>query len=134
MFKLGQFLEVGKDFDTNKYRSADRTYDYTISGHIIYNIGTVVPVINRRGECIAVAKILEFTVSEFNTTVRFTFNSKIKQETRAAFTRYYQSIANIEADDGDDPYSDNYAPLPGVVSATNTTKKSLDDAISSWGR
>lgn len=124
--KISNFILIDNDSSTTFY--ASRKYQYTNTGSIIYPIGSIVPVIRKGKNCVGLAKVVSFMVTEDTTTVAFTMLGKISDQTKEAYYALYSQDASFGTRDADDIYESTDQFIPGAMGlgkgATRKSKKS----------
>lgn len=120
-FKLAQFLVIDPDFNCKKGQ-------YTISGLVIFPVGSAIPIIKKGRGCIGIADIKSFKVTEGTTTVTFKYQETTKDSASAYYDLFLINTNSSESASGD--FYDNTDQLiPGAMglkpskSSSNDTNK-----------
>lgn len=128
--KISNFIFIDTDSNTNFY--AGKKYQYTNTGTLLYPIGSIIPVIRKGKNCIGLAKVLSFMVTEDTTTVQFQMLGKINEASKEAYYALYLQSASFSTQDADDIYENTDQFIPGAMglgkgNARKSKKKSFFD-------
>jgi hypothetical protein len=128
--KFNQFIVCEKR-DYSRF-SARGKNDFTEPGVILYEIGSLVPVIIKGEGCLANAKISAITIRSTGTTVTFELTEIAKGTADAAYNLYRNGLnSNLNSGNSADIYEDaKDSVIPGVFSGKS--KFDEDDDIAKF--
>lgn len=95
----------------------ESTYYYALSGEVVYQIGSVLPVITKGKECIGLGKVTKVESNGNVTKVFFTFYETTRENKKAYYSLYTSNAGNVSEPEH---YEEYY--VPGVFS--NSESKS----------
>ena len=107
-FKVGQFIAMDKgEYNAIIVGGSLRDgYQFTETGMVIIDIGTLVPCIVKGHNCIGYAKINSLYITAESTTISFTIITMSKQDAEAHFNMYRQ-VMSTTIRSSDDRYEDS---------------------------
>lgn len=109
--RFESFIAVDRA-DSGHMREGGR-YAYTVTGNVIFQIGAVVPLIERGNGCFGVAKVEGFSIKGSTTEVKFQALGEISQEAKKAYYTLYQLNSGVRTED--DAYDSSDQFIPGAM-------------------
>lgn len=121
IMKLTNFITIDGDANMNFF--ANRKYHYTNTGSLIYPIGQIIPVIRKGKDCVGLAKVVSFMVTEDTTTVEFLMLGKINDASKEAYFALYSQGASFGTAGADDMYENTDQFIPGAMGLGKGTSR-----------
>lgn len=117
-FTIETFLVSNDDFNYKPGAS----YMTSVTGSRIFNINSLVPVIQKGAGCVGVAQINELHINQYGTEVYFTFH-KASDKAKEAYYNLYKNNLNLNASENEYEDSDELI-IPGLSHGSGKGNKS----------
>lgn len=85
-------------------------YSYTVTGAVMFQLGTVLPLIEKRRGCFGLGKVEGFATNGNVTEVKFQALGDISSDAKKAYYTLYQLNAGVRVEDDEFDSGDQYIP------------------------